>query len=157
MHGQKLYLNTGAKFVCVENKDETSSYDHLRVIDAINAPNGIGTGVVDRNGAIIQYVNEPNNIFYLYVLKDDKLLMKQPVSNFIDQMALDRQGGLWMATRDNQVLKFTLHPDQPSRYLQMDKNYPKNLRDLNPRAITIDVNDNIWIGTRLQWSLQVSV
>jgi signal transduction histidine kinase/ligand-binding sensor domain-containing protein len=148
VHDQKLYLNAGAKFVCVENKDEPSSYDHLRVIDAINAPNGIGTGVVDRNGAIIQYVNESNNTFYLYVLKDDKLLMKHRVSNFIDQMALDRQGGLWMATRDNQVLKFTLHPDQPSRYLQIDRNYPKNLRDLNPRAITVDVNDNVWIGTR---------
>jgi signal transduction histidine kinase/sugar lactone lactonase YvrE len=148
VHGQKLYLNTGTRFICVDNKDEPSSYDHPRIIDAMNAPNGIGAGVVDRNGAIIQYVSGPNNIFYLYVLKDDKLLMKQQVSNFIDQMALDRHGGLWMATRDNQVLKFTLHPEEPSRYLQMDRNYPKNLRDLNPRALTIDVNDNIWIGTR---------
>jgi ligand-binding sensor domain-containing protein len=63
-------------------------------------------------------------------------------------MALDRQGGLWMATRDNNILKFTLHPDQPSRYLQMDKNYPKKIPDLNPRAITVDTNNNIWIGTR---------
>jgi ligand-binding sensor domain-containing protein len=38
--------------------------------------------------------------------------MKQRISNFIDQMALDRQGGLWMAT-DNNILKFTL-PDQSS-------------------------------------------
>ena len=147
-HGQKLYLNIGTKFICIENKDEPRSYDHPRIIDAIDAPNGIGTGVVGRNGAIIQYVSEPNNIFYLYVLKDDKLVMKQRVSNFIDQMALDRQGGLWMATRDNNILKFTLHPDQPSRYLQMDKNYPKKIPDLNPRAITVDTNNNIWIGTR---------
>jgi len=148
VHGQKLYLNIGAKFICIENKDEPRSYDHPRIIDAIDATNGIGTGVVDRNGAIIQYVSEANNISQLYVLKDDKLLMKQRVSNFIDQMALDRHGGLWMATRDNNILKFTLHPDQPSRYLQMDKNYPKKIMDLNPRAITIDANDNIWIGTR---------
>jgi signal transduction histidine kinase/ligand-binding sensor domain-containing protein len=147
-HGQKLYLNTGSKFLCIENKDEPHSYDHPRIIDAIDAPNGLGTGVVDRNGAIIQYVSEPNNIFYLYVLKNDKLLMKQRISNFIDQMALDRQGGLWMATRDNNILKFTLHPDQSSRYLQMDKNYPKKIPDLNPRAITIDTSNNIWIGTR---------
>jgi signal transduction histidine kinase/streptogramin lyase len=146
--GQKLYFNTGARFVCVENKDEPGSYNRLRVLDAINAPNGLGPGVVDNNGAIIQYVREANNSVYLYVLKDDKLLMKQPVSNFIDQMALDRRGQLWMATRDNQVLKFTLHPDQPTRYLQMDKNYPKKLQDLNPRAITVDANDNVWIGTR---------
>ncbi len=148
VHGQKLYLNTGSKFICIENKDEPGSYDHPRIIDAIDAPNGIGTGVVDRNGAIIQYVSEANNIFYLYVLKNDKLLMKQRISNFIDQMALDRQGRLWMATRDNNILKFTLHPDQPSRYLQMDKNYPKKIPDLNPRAITVDTNNNIWIGTR---------
>ncbi len=148
VHGQKLYWNTGAKFMCVENKDEPRSYDHPRTIDTINAPNGVGTGVIDRNGAIIQYVRESDNVFYLYVLKDDKLLMKQPVSNFIDQMALDGHGALWMATRDNLVLKFTLHPDQPSRYLQMDKNFPKKIPDLNPRAIAVDSNDNIWIGTR---------
>jgi signal transduction histidine kinase/streptogramin lyase len=146
--GQKLYLNTGTKFICIEDKDEPGSYDHPRIIDAINAPNGIGTGIIDRNGAIIQYVSESNNIFYLYVLKDDKLLMKQPVSNFTDQMVLDRHGRLWMTTRDNLVLRFTLHPDQPSRYLQMDKDYPKKLPDLNPRAITIDTSDNVWIGTR---------
>jgi signal transduction histidine kinase len=74
--------------------------------------------------------------------------MKQPVSNFTDQMVLDRHGRLWMTTRDNLVLRFTLHPDQPSRYLQMDKDYPKKLPDLNPRAITIDTSDNVWIGTR---------
>lgn len=146
--GQKLYLNIGSKLICVENKDEPGSYDHPRALEAINAPNGLGAGIIDGNGAIIQYVREPNNLFYLYVLKDDKLLMKQPISNFIDQMVLDRQGRLWMAARDNQVLRFTLHPDQPTYYLQMDKDYPKKLQDLNPRAITMDANDNIWIGTR---------
>jgi len=148
VNGQKLYLNAGGKLLVVDNKDEKSSYAHLRAIDAIDAPNGLGTGVLDRNGAIIQYVRESSNISYLYVLKEDKLLMKQPVSSFIDQMALDRQGQLWMATRDNQILKFTLHPEQPSRYLQLDKNYPKKLPDLNPRAIATDTSDNVWIGTR---------
>src|SRR6185295_17416206 len=148
VYGQKLYLNTGTRLLYVENKDEPDSYDHLRVIDGINALDGLGTGVVDGNGAIIQYVVEPNNSFNLYVLKDDKLLMKQRISNFVDQMSLDRHGGLWMATRDNYVLKFSIHPDQPSRYLQLDKNYPKKFPDLNPRAITIDAKDNIWIGTR---------
>ena len=148
VYGSKLYLNTGTKFIFIENKDEPRSYDHPRIIDTFNAPNGIGTGVVDRNGAIIQYVREANNISYVYVLKDDKLLMKQQVNNFIDQMALDKQGALWMVTRDNYVLKFTLHPGQPSRYLQMDEQYPKKIPDLNPRAITIDASNNIWIGTR---------
>jgi len=148
VHGQKLYFNTGDKFICVDNKDEPGSYDHLRVIDAIKAPNGLGTGVIDRNGAIIQYVRESENGLYLYVLKDDKLLMKHRISNFTDQMALDRRGRLWLITRDNQVSKFTIHPEQPSRYLQMDNRFPKKLPDLNPRAITTDTNDNIWIGTR---------
>jgi len=148
VHGKKLYLNIGAKLICIENKDDAGSYHHPRVIETINAPNGVGTGIIGRDGVIIQYVREATKISYLYVLKDDRLLMKQPVSNFIDQMALNRQGQLWMATRDNQVLKFTLHPEQTSRYLQLDKSYPKKFPDLNPRAITIDTNDNIWIGTR---------
>jgi len=148
VHGQKLYVNTGSKFVCIENKDEPGSYKHPRYVDSINAPNGVGTGIIDRNGTIIQYVRETNNKFYLYVLNDGRLLMKQEVSSFLDQMAFDLQGNLWMAMRDNHILKFSVHPDQPSHYLQMDKNYPKKIPDLNPRAITIDGNNNIWIGTR---------
>ena len=148
VQGPRLYLNVGARLICVENKDKPASYYHPRTIEALNAPNGVGTGVMDRNGALIQYVREATNRLYLYVLKDDKVLMKQPVSNFIDQMAFDRKGSLWMGTRDNLVLKFSLHPEEPSRYLQMENNYPKKLADLNPRAITIDRNDNVWIGTR---------
>ena len=148
VQGQKLYLNIGTKLIYVDNKDEPASYDHPRIIDAINALNGVGTGVIDRNGTIIQYVSEVDKSFYLYVVKDNKLLMKQHVSNFIDQMAFDRKGNLWMVTRDNMILKFSLHPDQPSRYLQVENNFPKKLADLNPRAITIDNNDNVWIGTR---------
>jgi len=148
VHGQKLYLNTGSKFICVRDKDDPGSYEHPCPVDSINATNGVGTGIMDRNGAIIQYVRETSNNFYLYVLKNDQLLMKQKVSSFLDQMAFDRQGNLWMAIRDNHVLKFSLHPDQPSHYLQMENGYPKNLPDLNPRAITIDAFNNIWIGTR---------
>src|SRR5205085_5016557 len=52
-------------------------------------------------------------------------------------------------TRDNHILQFSLHPEDPSHYLQVEKNYSKGLSDLNPRAITIDTSNNIWIGTRL--------
>jgi hypothetical protein len=34
----KLYLNTGSKFLCIENKDDPRSNDHPRIIDAIDAP-----------------------------------------------------------------------------------------------------------------------
>lgn len=148
VHGQKLYVNTASKFMCIENKDDPRSYGRPRLINAIDAPNGIGTGVVDKTGAIIQYIRERTNLSYLYVLKEDKLIMKTRVNSFIDQMVLDRHGILWMITRGNDVLKFTLHPEQPSMYLQLDKNYSQKLPDLNPRAITIDAKDNIWIGTR---------
>jgi len=148
VHGQKLYLNVGKKLLLVKNKDDNNSYYHPQTIDASNAPNGIGPGIIDRNGVIIQYIWETNSLVYLYVLKDDKLLMKHQQSNFIDQMVLDRKERLWMATRDNHILMFTLHPEQPSRYLQLEKDYSKEIPELNPRAITVDTDNHVWIGTR---------
>jgi hypothetical protein len=40
VRGKKLYLNIGAKLICIENKDDPVSYYHPRVIETINAPNG---------------------------------------------------------------------------------------------------------------------
>ncbi|MFI5186848.1 MAG: two-component regulator propeller domain-containing protein [Chitinophagales bacterium] len=149
VRNQRLYLNTGGKLLFVKDKDDNNSYFHLKAVDAINAPNGVGPGIIDRNGVIIQYVRETSTLLYLYVLKDDKLLMKYELTNFVDQMAIDRQGRLWMGTRDNHILMFTLHPDQPSKYLQLERDYSKELPELNPRAITVDKNNDVWIGTRL--------
>ena len=146
--GQKLYINTGDKFISVKKKNETSAYYHPETVHAIYAPNGVGAGTIDRNGVIIQYVRETSTSSYLYVLKNEKLLMKQAISYFIDQMAFDSQDRLWMATRDNHILVFSLHPEQPSRYLQLEENYSSQLAGLNPRAITVDTGDYIWIGTR---------
>jgi signal transduction histidine kinase/ligand-binding sensor domain-containing protein len=149
VNGQKLYLNNGEKLLCVSNKNEEYSYRQIKEISTVNAPNGVGAGMIDKNGVIIQYIRESDTSVFLYALKNDKLLMKQQVSYFVDQMAFDRKGTLWMATRDNHILQFSLHPEDPSHYLQVEKNYSKGLSDLNPRAITIDTSNNIWIGTRL--------
>jgi len=149
LDGQKMYINTGRNFLFIKNKNDERSYDRPEVLNDLNSQYyGLGAGTVDPNGVIIQYVRETNTSFFLYVLKDGKLLMKQPISYFIDQMNFDRQGRLWMATRDNHIVVFTLHPDDLPHYLQPEKDYSKELPSLNPRAMTIDTSDYVWIGTR---------
>ena len=51
-------MNTGGKLFYIDNINESSSYHHPKEIPAVPGPNGVGTGTVDRNGVIIQYVRE---------------------------------------------------------------------------------------------------
>lgn len=92
--------------------------------------------------------NKKDSGFHLFVLKDGKQLMNYRLSYGIDQMSFDSEGRLWMATRDNHLLVFTLHPEQPEKYIQLQKDYFKQLPNISPRSITVDKNNNVWIGTR---------
>lgn len=147
--GQKMLLSDGGKLYVIKNKNEASSYTHPNALKAIYSPGGMGCGTIDRNGVLIQYIRQNQDSFFLYAIKDDKILMRHLLSHFIDQMAFDRRGLLWMATRNNHVLVFSLHPEDPDHYLQLENDYAKEFPDLNPRAITVDTENNVWIGTRL--------
>jgi signal transduction histidine kinase len=46
-------------------------------------------------------------------------------------------------------LVFSLHPENPSNYLKLEKDFAEVLpKDLSPRSIIVDQENNIWIGTR---------
>lgn len=65
-----------------------------------------------------------------------------------DQLAIDKSGRVWAATRNNHLMAFSLHPENPHQYLQLLKDYSGALPFVYPRSLAIDTSNNVWIGTR---------
>jgi signal transduction histidine kinase/ligand-binding sensor domain-containing protein len=144
---EKLYLINQNKIICIVNKNNPASYKHPEQV--FSEPNSkLGNGVIDPYGNIIIEITRDDESFYMYVINDKKILLKYPTGSIADQMAIDRSGRLWLITRNDQLLVFTLHPEAPSRYLQLQEDYSKELPDLAPRSIMIDKKNNVWVGTR---------
>ena len=143
---KNLYLVDHKKIYCVKDKNKISSYRNPEVIFQ-DSTAGFGSGVIDPYGAIITY-NETDTGSYLFVIKGNKKLMEYKISLLGDQLAFDKAGRLWMVNRLNHMLVFTLHPEDPSHYLQVLKDLTKQIPDMDPRSLTIDTNNNVWVGTR---------
>lgn len=143
---RNLYLMEGYKLACITDKDEPASYLMPQIIlqDSIY---GFGPGLVDPNGAFIINKNSESG-FRLTVFKENKKLMAHPIAFSSDLMVLDRKGRLWISSRTNHLMVFTLHPEKPTHYLQLLKDFTNQLPAINPRSMTIDYNNNVWIGTR---------
>lgn len=145
---KRLYLNTSQAISYIENKDDARSFLHPVTVLKDRPEVRYGYGLVTRNGYLVQYGVEDSWKYYLYVLQHDRLVMKYQMGHATDQLFLDKAGRIWMTTRDNLIHAFTLHPDQPSKYLQPLPGFPKYIPSLDPRALTIDTSYNIWVGTR---------
>ena len=149
IRAQRLYLADENKLICIENKDLAASYySPVRLFNGIDENIKLGNGLVDGNGNVIQYARKNDSAFYLLVFNKQKLISEYPVSYSLDQMIVDNEGRLWLATRNNHLMVFAEHREQPSQYLELLKDYKEELPDLAPRCITQDTSGNIWIGTR---------
>lgn len=147
IQNQALYLTDVKNVFRITNKDLASSYKHP--VKILTYPVlDIGNGIVDINGVLIQSIRRDDTGFYLTALYEDKVNMSYRLSYAADQVAMDKKGRLWAVTRDDHLMVFTLHPEQPSRYLQLLKDYTSEIAGMNPRSVTIDKTGNAWIGTR---------
>lgn len=144
---QKLYLINENKIICITNKNQSGSYIHPKIIFT-EENSKLGNGTIDPFGNIIIEITKDGKAFYMYVISDKKIVLKYPANAIADQMAIDGSGRLWLITRNDQLLVFTLHPEDPSHYLQLQKDFSKELPDLGPRSIIVDRINNVWIGTR---------
>ena len=147
--GESLYFVANNKLYQVRNKNLPASYlDPVTIFPDTSNVLELGVGLVDPNGMIIQYVQQDEKTFYLAVIQDQKVLMKSPLSFMVDQLALDKEGRLWVPTRNNHLFVYALHPESPSQYLQLLHDYSREIEGISPRSIAIDNIGNAWIGTR---------
>lgn len=147
VRNEKLYLINQKRIVSVSNKNNPQSYRHPELI--FSSENfSFGTGLADPYGNIIIEATKDASSFYIYVISNKKIIEKYSIGLVADQIVLDGVGRLWVITRKNQLMVFTLHPDDPSNYLRLLKDYSGKLPDFSPRSLIIDKENNAWIGTR---------
>jgi signal transduction histidine kinase/ligand-binding sensor domain-containing protein len=133
----------------VNNKNDRASYlrpgkifpDTVQILE-------LGIGITDPNGNIIQNVRKDDSTFYLAIIRDEKVFMRFMLTYMVDQLAIDSDGHLWVVMRDNQLQEYSLHPDDPSRYLKLLHDYSSEIQGIGPRSITTDKTGDVWIGTR---------
>jgi signal transduction histidine kinase len=145
---RRIYLGTGEELNYVEDKDDPRSYLRLIPLFKRRPEIRLGGSMNTGEGFMLQYAVEDTRKYYLYVLKHDSMVMKYQLGHAIDGFCRDKSGRLWITTRDNRIFAFTFHPEQPGKYLQLLDGYPKEMPSLDPRAITVDANYNVWVGTR---------
>ena len=75
-------------------------------------------------------------------------IFRTPVNHLADQIASDKQGNIWLANRAEELVRYSIHPGDPSAYLKQEVLYKKEMTGIAPRSIVLDSNNNIWVGTR---------
>lgn len=149
--GKALYFTDRGNTYRINNKDIASSYRHPEpLFHEQESGFEVGSGIVDPYGNIIEVVKVNDTSFYLSAIIAHTLHMQSRISFLCDQMAVDDQNRLWIPTRDNHLLVFSLHPEDPNHYLRLRYDFSKEIEGLSPRSITVDPRGNVWIGTRYQ-------
>jgi signal transduction histidine kinase/ligand-binding sensor domain-containing protein len=142
-----LFLFSGKKIFRVRQKNNQASYSNYQLVFNDESLD-IGAGTAGVGGYIIAQVKKSLTDFALLVFKDGKVVDEHKINYLADQLATDSKGRLWVATRDNHLIGFQCNPNEPSNYLQPIFDFSSQIKGLAPRAITIDKQNNIWIGTR---------
>ena len=143
----QLFLSNPQEILSISHKNNAESYFHPQVFFK-DSSLGIGTGLIDPFGSIISVTKANDERFLLSVLKKTRILMQYNLGALVDQMVFDNQKNIWLATRDDHILEFKLNPLNSSNYLQLVEDFSKGLPLMGARAIAIDNNNGVWIGTR---------
>jgi signal transduction histidine kinase/ligand-binding sensor domain-containing protein len=86
----------------------------------------------------------------LTVLSGNKKIFTLPFNFLIDQIATDSHNRLWIVSRSNKLIVCSINPGNPAKYLEVIKEFDKELPTNSPRSLSIDRDDNVWIGTRFE-------
>jgi signal transduction histidine kinase/ligand-binding sensor domain-containing protein len=102
-----------------------------------------GSPLVDKNGNLVLCSR-----YYLTVVIDKKNIYRKKTNFYDGYIALDTSGNIWIASRSGELSMY--HPDtnDPAKYLEEEIVITKQLPGISPRALIIDKQNNIWIGTR---------
>jgi len=103
-----------------------------------------------------RFVNDPYGNLILFeernicVLQNEKLLFTYPINRFdlIEGMYIDKNNQLWVVSRGGGLQILSLHPENPSLYLQIKYQFIKEFENASSRCITVDKNGILWVGTR---------
>ncbi|MBC7946785.1 MAG: hypothetical protein H7Y42_02815 [Chitinophagaceae bacterium] len=117
----------------------------FRKILTLDSSNFGGESITDPHGNVILF--ESRN---LIVMSGDRQISTYPlpIYDLVQGMHIDREKRLWVVSRGNGLVIFSLHPEDPEFYLKKEAQFTKEFGKTSPRCITVDKNHVLWIGTR---------
>ncbi len=103
-----------------------------------------GKAITDPFGNMILF-----QTWNICVAKNGKMIATYPFPGFdlVEGMHIDKNQQLWIVSRGG-LMVFSLHPEDPSHYLQKEFQSGKELEAASPRCLTVDKNEILWIGSR---------
>ena len=140
-----FYLTGANKIFLIDQKNNAKSYLHPRLI--INDSSVFYNGIIDPYGTIIQS-RQVDTECYLFIVKEKRIIRQCKISFLSYYLAIDQRGQLWVASRDNHIMLFAINPSDPLHYLYLIKDFITEVPRVSPRAIAVDQDNTIWIGTR---------
>ena len=137
--GNKKWLLSGYDIYQLKIQPDNKHYSvNLYLKDSATA--GFGCGLTDKNGNLVTASDK------LVVITNKKVLTG-PVGYMSDQIAIDKDNRIWVASRSNRLYCFQILGSNENVQLSLLQQYSSDLWS-SPRSITADQSGNIWVGTR---------
>jgi signal transduction histidine kinase/ligand-binding sensor domain-containing protein len=138
--GKEKYFLSGNKIYSWRILPNTGRYElSIRFNDSANVF-GFNSGMVEKNGNIVTASNK------LALVTKEKVVI-EPLDYMIDQLTIDPQNRVWVASRSNRLFCFEISGSGNDLQLSLLRKY-ENVVKSSPRSLTADKSGNIWIGTR---------
>lgn len=148
VNGNKIFFSDTRNLFFINDKDNAGSYLHPQVIIRTEA-DILGNNIIDPYGSILQLWKKDDSTYFISAYRDTQKIFEHRINYLADQMTIDGQNRLWLATRNNHILVFTIDPQHQRHYLQLAHDFSKELPpEMNPRSIAVDKQHTIWVGTR---------
>ena len=143
----KIFLGDNTHLFLAKDKNDPASYLHLETAYH-SKTDMLGNSITDSFGAVLQLLQRDDSIHYLSVIKNKQIIFEWRLNYMVDQLTIDHKGKLWLASRNNQIQVYKIDPLNPSKYLQLENEFHKDLPVMNPRCIAVDKQNHVWIGSR---------
>jgi signal transduction histidine kinase/ligand-binding sensor domain-containing protein len=103
--------------------------------------NSFGSAIADKWGNLLITGQ------YSITIVKKNLVVQVPYHFMSDNLATDRHGNVWAATRSGHLLRFSTDTSSKT-YLTLEDEFIKELQSLSPRSVAVDQYDRIWVGNR---------
>lgn len=143
-YADKLILLSGDKLLEIDKNQQRIHRYPART----NMHPAFGIAAMTPGGVLLQVIQKSENVYIVTAFKDGKWLSEVSIPYLADQLCLDAQNDLWVITRNNHLMRFSLHPETPQQYLRLEKDFTAQLNDINPRSLACSGQNTIWIGSR---------
>jgi signal transduction histidine kinase/ligand-binding sensor domain-containing protein len=86
----------------------------------------------------------------LAVIQHDKRIasLQEDFYDLVEGMYIAKNKRLWIVSRSKGLRVFSLHPEDPDRYLRPELQFFNEFEKASPRCMVVDKNELLWVGTR---------